>query len=234
MVAQVLGLRLLQGEAEVRSVLIAVDSRSTLEALERTTTGTGEYLLETIRRECAAAIRRTHHRLELEFRWVAGHEGVEGNERVDEEAKAAAKGEHVHKWVTRHIGNPLPISKSAVRTGNRTKMEGWLRKAYEGSKRSDRMVAVGLTLGRAVFVDNTNHLTRRQTSFLIQMGTGHVGLKAYLFWVGKAGTARCGGCREEAETVTHFFFRCRKFVEARRIMRQEVGRRGEELRAILM
>ncbi|TFK18547.1 hypothetical protein FA15DRAFT_555027, partial [Coprinopsis marcescibilis] len=68
---------------------------------------------------------------------------------------------------------------------------------------------------------------------LIQMGTGHVGLKAYLFRVGKAGMARCEGCREEAETVTHFFFRCRNFVEARRIMRQEVGRRGEELRSIL-
>ncbi|TFK18546.1 ribonuclease H-like protein, partial [Coprinopsis marcescibilis] len=89
MVAQVLGLRLLQGETGVRSASIAVDSRSTLEALEHTTTGTGEYLLEMIRRECAAAIRRTHHRLELGFRWVPGHEGVEGNERVDEEAKAA-------------------------------------------------------------------------------------------------------------------------------------------------
>ncbi|TFK17960.1 hypothetical protein FA15DRAFT_574554, partial [Coprinopsis marcescibilis] len=127
LIAQILGLRLLQGERGVQTVSIAVDSRSTLEAFDRTTTGTGEYLLEVVREECASAVRKAHHRLDIELRWVPGHEGVAGNERVDGEAKKAAEGTQVHRWVAKRVGEPMPVSKSAVRADNRERMKEWLR-----------------------------------------------------------------------------------------------------------
>ncbi|TFK17961.1 hypothetical protein FA15DRAFT_561129, partial [Coprinopsis marcescibilis] len=62
---------------------------------------------------------------------------------------------------------------------------------------------------------------------------GHIALQSYLFRIGKVGSARCEGCREEAETVTHYLFRCRAHDEARRRLRRELGRRGDELRMLL-
>jgi ribonuclease HI len=48
------------------------------------------------------------------MRWIPGHEAIEGNERADEEAKKAAKGDTSHKWeIPIECRGIMPTSRAA-------------------------------------------------------------------------------------------------------------------------
>ncbi|KIJ11282.1 hypothetical protein PAXINDRAFT_26186, partial [Paxillus involutus ATCC 200175] len=56
---------------------------------------------------------------DISVKWISGHEGVEGNERADKEAKTAAKGRannSLRKRLPTFLREgPLPISMSAAK-----------------------------------------------------------------------------------------------------------------------
>ncbi|KIJ04602.1 hypothetical protein PAXINDRAFT_54716, partial [Paxillus involutus ATCC 200175] len=72
---------------------IYVDNQAVIRSGDKFESKSGYYLMDHFRK----AIRRLRRKMKLKrgditVRWISGHEGVDGNERADEEAKLAAKG----------------------------------------------------------------------------------------------------------------------------------------------
>ncbi|TFK16676.1 hypothetical protein FA15DRAFT_698693 [Coprinopsis marcescibilis] len=103
-----------------------------------------------------------------------GHRDITGNERTDEEAKRAANVSKTNVWVSRTLGDPLPVAKPALKARNKVRLKDMVADEYVGGR---KMIAACLTPGTAKFVDNTDELPRRHTSML---GTGHIALRGYL------------------------------------------------------
>ncbi|KAI8970558.1 hypothetical protein BD414DRAFT_427761 [Trametes punicea] len=54
----------------------------------------------------------------------------------------------------------------------------------------------------------TANIPRRHANLLIQFRTNHVPLQTYLHRIGKAADAVCPTCRQEPETIPHYFLAC--------------------------
>ena len=94
MVGLIMGIAMLQTQARgsVKGALIAVDNQGILLGTRTRNRTPGCYLQDAIHDEYKRA-QNQHSELELEVRWVPAYVGIVGNERIDSEAKYAAKGE---------------------------------------------------------------------------------------------------------------------------------------------
>ena len=93
---------------------IAVNSKVAIQAMQPTAVGSGAYIMDRVH-GTAACLQRETPQLKLTVRWVPGHMGVPGNERVDAEAKKAAwKEESNRQALPGWVQWQLPISKSAA------------------------------------------------------------------------------------------------------------------------
>jgi hypothetical protein len=75
-------------------------------------------------------------------------------------------------------------------------------------------------------------LPRRATSILIQLRTGHGALNCFLRKIKAVDSALCSVCRAP-ETVAHFLLHCKRYVDARRSLRRDVGKGVVSLRQLL-
>ncbi|KAL1684915.1 hypothetical protein GGG16DRAFT_31403, partial [Schizophyllum commune] len=109
---------------------VLLDSQAAIQALRGSGTKAGQQLVHEFwaRVHRLRASRRT---LSLIVAWVPGHVGVEGNERVDAEAKAAAEGcgdtpLHDKRGL---LNGPLPVSRSAVIAAEKSRVQQeWCRR----------------------------------------------------------------------------------------------------------
>ncbi|THU80649.1 hypothetical protein K435DRAFT_695264, partial [Dendrothele bispora CBS 962.96] len=69
-------------------------------------------------------------------------------------------------------------------------------------------------------------LSRKQTSLLVQLRTGHIPLHDYLHRFQKVDLPTCPCCNMANETVFHFLFQCTAHRRARDRLRSQVGRRN--------
>jgi len=70
---------------------------------------------------------------------VPGHEGIEGNEKADTEAKRAAEGEHKNRRNEHHrLLKGLPASKSATKQNLKKKVWREYEKEFRKSSRYER------------------------------------------------------------------------------------------------
>jgi hypothetical protein len=60
-------------------------------------------------------------------------------------------------------------------------------------------------------------LPRRQSTIIIQLRMGHIGLNYHLFRIGKANSPNCPSCGFRIETVHHFLMKCPTFEVPRRL-----------------
>ncbi|KAH7919153.1 hypothetical protein BV22DRAFT_1023485 [Leucogyrophana mollusca] len=70
---------------------IYVDNQAAIRSGETITAKAGHHLVDHFHRQ-AWELKRAHDDYALTVRWISGHDGVEGNERADREAKKAAGG----------------------------------------------------------------------------------------------------------------------------------------------
>ncbi len=96
-VGQVLAYQLLKEWAAKKArigrqtVSIAVDNQASIQAHSRRTAQPGSYLTDEIRKMHSNLVDRFPN-MDITIRWIPGHEGLNGSEKADEEAKRAAQG----------------------------------------------------------------------------------------------------------------------------------------------
>jgi len=165
----------------------------------------------------------------VEFVWTPGHEGIDGKECADEEAKRAAQGE---PSATKDLPSflrrkPLPISISATRQLLKKEMKQRWQDEWKTSPRYDRMKQIDGSLPSDDFLHIIDQLRRNQASILIQLRTGHIPLNTMLHRINRSDTPDCPHCRNGIrETLLHYLLECPHYAGARRLLQARLTRRN--------
>ncbi|TFY52367.1 hypothetical protein EVJ58_g10059 [Rhodofomes roseus] len=114
-VGLILAAHLLIQELSARAASCAADNMPCLLAVQNRKPHPAHYLIDWLLREINAVLRR-HPGIKFSLRWVPGHRDIEGNERADQEAKKAARGEGSSAaLLPKCLAETLPASLSKVR-----------------------------------------------------------------------------------------------------------------------
>ena len=128
--------------------------------------------------------------------------GSKGNEAADELAKKAAEfGSSNDDLLPQFLRRTLPTSLSAVKQqiGDSAKKEtkAW----WKRSKHYKRINSIDPSLPSLRFISATKELSRKQTSILTQLRTGHIPLNRHLYWINKSASPNCMHCPNLTEDV---------------------------------
>ncbi|KAJ5111866.1 zinc knuckle domain protein [Penicillium alfredii] len=202
-------------------LVIFADSQAALKALRRPRMPSGQvYLIG-----CLDLIRRLAERgIKTELRWIPAHQGVLGNEIVDQHAKEAAQApDDPQNPLNRYI-------RLAAATKRRFRQEAkieWERAwASEKTGRPTRRL---IETPNKKTLEYWSGLRKTTASVLMQLRTGRIGLNAYLARINRRETARCD-CDLGNQTVTHVLLECPLHQEERAKMRNALSEQGITLR----
>lgn len=119
----ILSLHLAQQQDELTKLSIWIDNSSAITAADTSTSGPSHYLLDHFH-TLLTELRLQHPTAKVIISWIPGHEGVEGNERADEEAKRAAAGRSSQKkYLLAQLHKPLPRSRTSMVRTYKTTLE---------------------------------------------------------------------------------------------------------------
>ena len=176
----------------------------------------------------------------LTIRWISSHSKVKGNEAADKLAKEAAAGQSSSTAKLPHIlRSPLPISTSAIKQEFNTKLNRKWQMIWANSPRKNKFTQLDPKFPFNNFRKRLYKLTRKQTSIIMQLRTGHVPLNFYLHRINKNNSDRCTRCQDheadeqEVETTNHFLFICPAHNEARTELIAKIGQSHLKLSLIM-
>ena len=124
LVGILLGLWLVGREPDADSASLKADSQAAIQALHTHKPGPGSYLLDEIHELSTSLCERSLSSLQLKISWISSHDGITGNNTVDEEAKAAVTG-NSSPWQELPPllqSDPLPCSSMATKQHYRNKL----------------------------------------------------------------------------------------------------------------
>ena len=202
-------------------LVIFADSQAALKALRRPRMPSGQiYLIG-----CLDLIRQLAERgIRTELRWIPAHQGVLGNETVDQHAKdAAQKPDDPQNSHNRYI-------RLAAATKRRLRQEAkieWER-AW-ASEKTGRPTKRLIETPSKKTLEYWSGLRKATTSILMQLRTGRIGLGAYLARINRRESGRCE-CDLGNQTVTHVLLECPLHQEEREWMRKALSERNITLR----
>jgi len=137
--AELMGLtlaaELLCSELVVDTAMLGADSQAALRALGGAEGVSGWHLVDRFHKEMGSMWRR-HAGADIGLRWTPGHVGLAGNERADEEAKRAVRGEvSLENQLPRLCRGILPKNKVAELQNRLKKIRGKHMVIYASSPR---------------------------------------------------------------------------------------------------
>jgi ribonuclease HI len=234
-VGGILSLHLLQAERNVTTVSINIDNQSVISATNSRSPRTGQHIIVELMDVADQITNHARGRLKLHLRWISGHSGVEGNELVDTEAKKAAQGDSsearsLPPFLTDYV---LGHSTAALKQEYTRQLKlAWLDR-WKASPRYNRIIKIDTSFPLTKFRKATNELSRAQSSIVIQMRTGHIGLNLHLARINKSDTSLCPSCSQADESVHHFLFECRRYRNERHLLTKALGRKASSLKYLL-
>jgi ribonuclease HI len=225
----VLAAHLIQTEARApHRVSIGVDNQAIILGCRRYRHGRGQWAVDLFR-EKITKLQQTSTS-SITVRWTPGHIGINGNEEADVLAKAAADGPGNSSPLADlppELREQIPRSAAAVTQAFNKRTKARALKRWRQSKQYARIHCIDKTLPSNTYLKLAKHLTRRQTSLLIRLRTGHSPLNQHLWSIKVADSPGCDACgRYEEETTRHFLLSCPAHERARAELRSRIGARN--------
>ena len=230
-----LALQLIRIETPYRSTLIALDNVAAIQATKIAKSSPGSYLVDAIHDMVEREFEDDRHRRPT-LCWVPGHVDIEGNERSNEEAKAAARGHmSADAALPEAIRGQLPFSWSAARQRFNEGLKKRWKELLEQSPRWQKLKRIDPTAPSNRFRKITSSLPRRHVATLIQLCTGHAPLQHHLHRIqpDEFESPTCPACGQCDETVAHFLLECQCYADSRHRLEQAVGRSSRNLAELL-
>lgn len=235
-VGVLLAAELIRKERAVHTATIRLDSQAVVQALGGRSAKPAQSLLNLVHEACHEWLADGRRRgRQLTIGWVSGHDGVEGNERADSEAKiAASEGSSPEDELPEALqGSALLSSLSALGGAFKEMLRARWKSLWAKSPRKGRMDKVDNKLPSHSFLLATGHLSRAQASILMQLRTGHIPLNYFLHKINKAESPVCPACQLADETVHHYLFDCPGFTYERHTLARAMGRNSKSIRHLL-
>ena len=194
---------------------LGLDNQATIRSSRSREPGPGRYLMDEFHR-LKQRWKKQVEGTRFTIRWVPGHVSIEGNERSDEEAKAAAQGlSSPPRQLPSFLRKDLPTSSSRAKQNRKSYIKERAAAQWKDSPRQTRMARVSPDLSIKRYQKLTHALSRRHTALLFQLRTGHVALNYHLYRIGCADSPIRPNCEEQRETVDHFLLYCPVYARAR-------------------
>ena len=242
----------------IHPTILGSDSQALIKALDNQRSHAGQYILDNIHLfaeqlhakqdalinhdSCSEAVNanrswkgRVKGVIDPQIHWVPGHCDFGPNKLADEEAKKAAEGNSSDtRLLPAFLHKRLPLSISALRQNNITKLKNHWERRWRLSPREDLLWSIDNTAPSKKYICLTKSLDRRQSSILFQLHTGHIGLNHHLFRIRKSESPSCLHCQGiTVEMVKHFLLDCPFYRKERHTLQRKLCRNAGSLSFLL-
>ena len=232
MIGVLLALELLHQERRVHTVSIKLDNQAVIQALGTHSAKPVQSLLNMVHNACeewTAGDRRGCRQLGIS--WISGHDGIKGNERADKEArKAVSDGASLHEDLPDILQEgPLPNSLTALGGSFQVDLRERWKSLWAKSPQRGHMDKIDAKLPSPTFLAAINHLSRAETSVLMQLRMGHIPLNAFLHRISRADPPTCPMCQHTNETIHHYLFDCPGHAHAQHSLARAMGQNSKSI-----
>jgi hypothetical protein len=182
--------------------VLGTDNKTAIETLKSDLVKLGQQIaLSILKSAKEMKAKRGSRRFSITLHWTAGHAGIAGNVQADKEAKKATRGTTSDKKLLppllRHklTTNPLALKKNHSTTILKKWSANW-----KSAPRGVRFAALDNTTPSSNFLNIISHskLSRKDSSILTQICTGHFPLNSYLHKFKLVDSLRCPACGPDA------------------------------------
>jgi ribonuclease HI len=198
---------------------LGIDNQAAIKAFESDLRQPGHHIArEIIRVANQNQKRRKKGKYALNIRWTAGHEGIEGNEEADKEAKKAAEGLSSEKLqLPPYLRKTLLINPAAVKRHLQERRKQKWTEEWRKSPRGQRSLRIDETTPSKKFLETiSNHeLSREAASHIAQLRLNHFPINHYLKRIGRVDKAQCPACGADNETIEHYLLTCPSYAHER-------------------
>ena len=207
-----------------KNIYIFTDNQSAIQTMESPKRQSGQYIIKGIL-DIIDRTYATEPTCNIHIEWVPGHKNIDGNERADNAAKAAA---------APNTATPTTRMRSAQKRSIQSAMRTqWETDWKTGSKNAKRLWNISrhpdTTTGPKLYGTLRE---RKHVVWISQLRTGHCHLNEYLHRFNIIETPECE-CGAGKETVEHFLLNCELYDEERDKLRRKVGVQGMRTSVLL-
>jgi ribonuclease HI len=209
-------------EAEKERGIIFSDSQTALNAIRNPGNSSGQYIIRQIVQHLTD-LHLAGKRMDLH--WIPAHRNIEGNEAADKAAKEATGWRRIRgrngrmKEIDTGTTAPRPAKLEHLHSAARQTIRKALHREWEETWRNESRgrhlyrIAPGLSRG---VLKLHQELSKPLSSILVQMRTGRIGLRHYLFsrHVPEIDNDRCQ-CGQASQTISHVLLNCRRHARLR-------------------